>query len=284
MAAYTYDAQVLRRLQLTQLEVYKVFAAFCEKHGLTQFAIYGTTLGAVRHQGFIPWDDDMDIGMPREDYEKFITLAHEEFAEGYEVLDLVHTEGYTLPFAKVSKKNTTFVEDAASNRKYHCGIYIDVYPFDETASDPEEQKKHWHTTYMWARLIALAEYAKVSIPEGMHPVVKAVCSAGCVVAHGIMKVLGLNRKRMYRCFMKAATKYNGKNTGWSLDATTVDVWNTIIPTASLVPVQMMPFEDVMMPQVANTDDYLVRYYDDYMAIPPEEKRHMHPPAVLDFDQ
>ena len=83
MAAYTYDSQVLRRLQLTQLEVYKAFAAFCEKHGLTQFAIYGTTLGAVRHQGFIPWDDDMDIGMPREDYEKFIALAHEDFIEGY---------------------------------------------------------------------------------------------------------------------------------------------------------------------------------------------------------
>lgn len=70
-----YDPQILKRLHEVQVEILKDFETICKKHHLEYFALYGTAIGAVRHQGFIPWDDDIDVGMLREDYEKFLTIA-----------------------------------------------------------------------------------------------------------------------------------------------------------------------------------------------------------------
>ena len=107
-----YNQETLRKLQKTELEILKDFIKICKKYNLTYFATGGTAIGALRHQGFIPWDDDIDVCMLRKDYERFMEVAPKEMGDRYVFMD-THTEKkYPLMFGKMIKKGTSFIEDA----------------------------------------------------------------------------------------------------------------------------------------------------------------------------
>lgn len=124
------DNKVLRKVQLIQLEILKEVVKVCEQHNIHYFLEGGTLLGAVRHQGFIPLDDDLDIGMLREDYEKFIRIAPSSLSQKYELLNWYTDPGYGLPFCKVIKRGTVYLEEKASRSSSKNGIYIDIFPYD----------------------------------------------------------------------------------------------------------------------------------------------------------
>ena len=120
----------LRKLQLTQLEMLKVVDAFCKENDI-QYSLYaGTLLGAVRHQGFIPWDDDLDICMSRENYNRFIELWTKDCPSGYIIQNKENTPEFTQSFTKIRKENTTFLQYEWEREKYHTGIFIDIFPID----------------------------------------------------------------------------------------------------------------------------------------------------------
>ena len=117
------------------LSVMDEIDAFCRENGLTYFLVGGTLLGAVRHKGFIPWDDDMDIGLPRKDYERLIR----EFRSGsgkVRVFDFRNKEDYFWPSAKAVAENTVLYE--LDDRKHPIGVFIDVFPFDGFVGPREE--------------------------------------------------------------------------------------------------------------------------------------------------
>lgn len=120
----------LRKLQLTQLEILDEVVRICEENNLTYYLCGGTLLGAIRHKGFIPWDDDLDISMSREDYNKFCRIAKECLGEKYSFIDYNVEKYYGLCFAKVIKNNTTLLEKNA-NPKVKNGIYVDIFPIDK---------------------------------------------------------------------------------------------------------------------------------------------------------
>ena len=109
-------------------EKVSTFIDICTKLKLRWFAQGGTVLGAVRHQGFIPWDDDLDIGMPRADYDLLMTNAKEWLPEPYEAVCAENDKEYPLPFAKIQDADTTLIE--RMHLKYLGGVYIDVFPLD----------------------------------------------------------------------------------------------------------------------------------------------------------
>lgn len=125
------DTAVLRKLQLTQVEILDEIVSICEKHSLRYYLIYGTLLGAARHQGFIPWDDDLDIGMPREDYDKFTKLCKTELSDKFYLHSIENDNGYWLSFNKVRKNGTAFAESDLENKETHNGIFVDIFPLDE---------------------------------------------------------------------------------------------------------------------------------------------------------
>ena len=120
----------LRQLQLIELDILKEFVRICEKHSLQYYLIGGTLLGAVRHKGFIPWDDDIDVAMPRKDYEKFAVISKSELQPEYFYQNSTTDSGYFLTYAKLRRNNSFFYEERFINSHFHKGIFIDIFPLD----------------------------------------------------------------------------------------------------------------------------------------------------------
>ena len=123
---------VLKKLQETQLEILDEIVRICEKYGLHYFLMFGTLIGAIRHKGFIPWDDDLDIGMPRDDYDKFMEVAKTELDERFYLQNSDTEPRYWLSFANVRKNNTLFDEASLAKmpEDIHKGIFVDIFPLD----------------------------------------------------------------------------------------------------------------------------------------------------------
>lgn len=120
----------LRKLQMVELEILNEFVRLCEKHDLRYYLVGGTLLGAVRHQGFIPWDDDIDVAMPREDYDSFAKIAPQELNSQYFYQSPDTDPHYFLTYAKVRKNGTEVYEERFENSRFHKGIFIDIFPLD----------------------------------------------------------------------------------------------------------------------------------------------------------
>lgn len=121
------------------LNILKAIDAFCAENNLTYYLAYGTLLGAVRHKGFIPWDDDIDICMPRPDYERFISTFKSNNSR-YQVISRVKDKKYPYFFAKVHDTNT--ILDVETTFKFHLGVYVDIFPIDAIPLEKNLQKKY----------------------------------------------------------------------------------------------------------------------------------------------
>lgn len=124
------DNETLRKLQLVELEIANEIKRVCVENNIKYFLESGTLLGAVRHGGFIPWDDDMDIGMMREEYEKFLKIAPEKLSSEFILQTWKNEKDYSLTFAKVRKSDTIFLEYEFKDSSMHNGIWVDIFPYD----------------------------------------------------------------------------------------------------------------------------------------------------------
>lgn len=120
----------LRALQLCELDILRAFAGVCERLGLRYYLVGGTLLGAVRHGGFIPWDDDIDVAMPREDYDRFARIAQAELGPDYFYQSPDTDPHYFLTYAKIRKKGTFFYEERFRDARFEQGVFIDIFPLD----------------------------------------------------------------------------------------------------------------------------------------------------------
>ena len=130
-----------RKLQSVLLNILTAIHAVCEKHNLRYYLIAGTMLGAVRHKGFIPWDDDADIALPRKDYEKLVAHANEWLPEEYELVSGDKEAHYPYQFARIQDKRTTYI--LRRRFDYVGGVPVDVFPLDGMTANPIKQYIHY---------------------------------------------------------------------------------------------------------------------------------------------
>lgn len=123
-------SEEMKRIWAVLMDMYLAFAEVCEKHGLKYFVLGGTMLGAARHNGFIPWDDDLDVGMLREDYERFLKIAPDEFSDPLFFQTPYTDPEYFVSWAKIRNSKTTGISKATCHRKFNQGLFLDIFPMD----------------------------------------------------------------------------------------------------------------------------------------------------------
>ena len=134
---FALSEEELRKVQLEELDILKYVANICEENGIDYFLDWGTLLGAVRHKGFIPWDNDIDIGMLRENYDKFCEVFPKVADENYVLQNWYTDDNWPVSYAKIRKKNTVFITNYVENcqNKELCGFDIDVFVYDDIKND-----------------------------------------------------------------------------------------------------------------------------------------------------
>lgn len=265
------ERNVLEELQQTQLEILLHVKEICEKHNLTYFLIGGTLLGAIRHKGFIPWDDDLDIAMPRRDYEHFLALCKDDLASDYYLHCNKTDPDYWLPFTKIRKNGTVFEENSIKTIHTHKGIFIDVFPLDNANAK-----------------FSLIQSVQARLAKGISSVVIHKRGLNVTKVGGLKrilltllrptridfltrlqtKVMIYNRNNEAPYFVNLGSNYNYKK-------------QTINKDKYYPPVKVQ-FEGHFFDAPSDWDYILKRIYGDYMQLPPPEKRITHNPVRIDF--
>lgn len=269
-----------KRFKTLLLDTFKYTVSICEKYNLKYYVAAGSALGAVRHHDIIPWDDDIDIYMPRDDYEKFRSISHQYISEEYEILSL-DNDGYYLPFIKVSNKNTTIWE----NKMYPfiLGVFVDVFPLDRVDANIEEIHKMVHTYKIKYRnfLRSICNYS-----------INDLCN---MLSHGhirsflksVLKITYFRIKREkylqeFREYDKSMNNPQGDYLvvfGGSYGVKEIYQREWFLDTVE------MDFADMKVKIPKGYDEYLSYLYGDYMTLPPREKQvNKHPHYFIDLSQ
>ncbi len=276
-----YDEVTLKKVQQAELTILKDFMELCDRYGLDYFGIAGTGIGVLRHEGFIPWDDDIDVALPREDFEKFVKYADEELKDKYIVMNAEHNKNYPLMTTRLMMKGTEFREEAIKNIKCELGIFLDIYPFDKISDDPKEFKKQARDAWFWSKILILRSIAFPVL--GFRGIKKIIVYVACAIVHAIMVILRISKKWIYKKAYEASTRYNHYEKTERLDflCDTTPYMN-IYKMSDIYPLDKKPFEDVMLNFPRNMHENLTGMYGDYMQLPPEDKRKNHFPYSLKF--
>ena len=268
-----YTDQDLRKLQLVMLEMLKVFNNFCIKHKL-KYSLYGGTLiGAVRHHGFIPWDDDLDVCMEREDYEHFIQLWKSESIKGFFLQNKETDENFTQTFTKIRKNGTTFLQFESERGKMHTGIFIDIFPHDRIP-----QQYLFRKIYQFYAVIYQL-FTREFVPPKSNLCIKFLSK--------ILLMFTSHKFRMnFRKILEKKLKKYNKDKNLEV-ASTSCLFGIIHPYPSSFwrgQCVAMKFEDEEFLCAPGWHEALRHEFGDYMKLPPEESRQWkHHPIVLDTD-
>ena len=276
-----YDEKTLHRLQQIELEILRDFDELCTENGLSYFGCGGTAIGAVRHHGMIPWDDDIDVGLLRKDYEKFLRIARQKkWRRKYKVVNAATMENYPLMTTRWCKKGTKFKEDALKNIDGDLGIFLDIYCFDNIPDNEVLMKIHGWRSWLWGKLLILYWLDEPVLYFG-GILGKAVTGTSKVIHKG-MRVLHVSPRWLYRHAKRVSGCYNGQETKRANYLHDPKPFISIVDKKDIFPVQRVEFSGQEICVPTDVDAYLSRRFGDYMTMPPEDKRHNHPPYELDL--
>jgi lipopolysaccharide cholinephosphotransferase len=248
------DIQELRQIQTGILD--KVHQ-FCEQHNLRYFLSSGTLIGAVRHKGYIPWDDDIDIYMPRQDYEQFLQTFYDE--EGvYRAINPVTEPHYYYTFAKVVDQRTRMVEKETEG--YEIGVYMDIFPVDYVTEDVQERER----IFKRKKLLYKIRRCKISRSNPLQSKL-----AYFVYRHWPLSVRQVERRIRQLIVHDTPTQTvcNMTEAGPALKG--------CFPAEDIASAVDIEFEGKMYKTMVGYEDYLQRTYGDYMTLPPVEQRVTH---------
>ena len=256
-------------VKLQQLEILKCIDSFCVKNGLNYSLAYGTLIGAVRHKGYIPWDDDIDIMMPRKDYERFIYSFNGTFNH-LSVLSPEIDSDYYAPYANVYDNRTLLTEGINGHRGFQIGIKIDIFPIDYVSGDKET---YFKDMYHVERINYIMYLKRMTLDGCFRKDFKKtikVCLCKFLFSFLPYSFLQNEIKKVVRRHSISSSEY--------VDNVVYNIYSkkcTSFHKTVLGNYIRIPFEGVEFNVIKDYDSVLRRIYGDYMQLPPLEKRVAH---------
>lgn len=259
----------LRALQQRELETLKEVIRICDENNIRYYAIFGTQLGAVRHQGFIPWDDDVDICMSRSDYNRFLEIAPGKLSEGYRLETYANCKNDEVYTARVIDVNTR-VRVHAGKEPVEQSLWVDIWSF---CAVPDNKFVFfcYRMAMLFQRMLVQMSVYKTIIHQGrknrpFHE--KAIMW----VCEHIDFSKCINTKKAKARFEKLADKMDARGGAWLANIWSETKFKHLYAKAWFGDGVMMPFEDIQVCMPEKNHEILSECYGDYMKLPPEEDR------------
>ena len=286
----------LRKIQLLQLEILKEVDRICRKHHIKYTLCGGSLLGAIRHKGFIPWDDDVDISMLRGEYDRFLRVCKKELdPEKYFVQTVDTDPEYRWIYGKIILKGTTYVRAGQESIKSNNGIFIDIFPRDGMSSNVIIGWIQTKCAYLLRKIMYSpvgAVNSKSKLNRQVFRLLRRIKKQDALKILSFIQKLNFNKKtRIVRCWglmgqnekkryelgFRGHLRYT--NTYWrKLSREEKRKRRDGILRVFFTEVMDAPFEDMTAMFTAHYDEWLRFTFDDYMKLPPKEKRVMHQTA------
>lgn len=255
----------LRKLQQAELEMLQEIERICEKNNIVYSIIGGTLLGAVRHGGFIPWDDDADVAMLRSEYDRFVQACSRDLnQEKFYFQDMHHTPGYRWGYGKLRKKGTLFLRQGQENMPYEQGVFVDIFPGDNVPDGTIARKIHNFQSFvlrklMWSEVGQFTE-KNVFIRLLYRVMAKIPAAWNIKQIEKLKNKCNTKKTEMIRTLLFPVPKGKaGYPRKWYEKS---------------IPVQ---FEGIQLHMMEGYKEYLpYKFGEDYMQLPPENQRKLHP--------
>ncbi len=266
------NTKILDKLHRIEKEILDEIVRICDKYELNYFLIGGTLLGAVRHKGFIPWDDDLDIAMPRADYNKLLGLCKHELKDGYSLDYYQNNKFYWTPVAKIRKDNTIYEEkELRNNKETHKGVWVDIFPLDDVRYEGSIFQTIQANLVNWLKLNIVVQLG-YSKPQSYKS--RFACS--------FMRML--NIRKSFEIQEKIMTIWNNKGYNYFVNlGSQYGYKKQTIHKDIFFPPSKLEFEGDCYNAPNDWEFILKRIYGDYMTLPPIEKRINHNPVRIKLD-
>lgn len=246
------------------MEMFDYVDSFCRNEGIKYFLLGGTLIGAVRHKGFIPWDDDIDICMLREDYQKFINSFYDRNGR-YRLICPENDKLYYLPMAKVIDNSTELSEAVPGGE--NLGLYLDVFPIDNCPGDYDDACSFGESLKLYRSIITVKNLSISKDRKMVKNIELLILKIVC---------LPINRRKMINKVISIATKYQGKQTEYVGELLLMPYGKReIYKKEWFSDLIELEFEGKMFYAPIGYHDILSTCFGNYMELPPEEKRVSH---------
>ncbi len=267
----------LNKIQKIELDILKEVDQLCREHNIKYFVIGGTMLGAVRHKGFIPWDDDIDIGMLREDYEAFLDIAEKELASPYKLLTYRNSNSHHYYFSHVVNKNYSVRRLGSIDRRVE-NVWIDVYPIDKFPSNKLAQNYFFLVLQFYRFMYHLGFFEQINLARPGRPFYQRII---LFVLKKVYKIINIDGAYWRSKLDRQLKRLNENNGDCFINFIGMQGKRELFKKAVFFPTNQYVFEDMVVEGPRDYENYLSQLYGDWKK-PPITKV-VHPMEIVETD-
>lgn len=270
----------LKKIQKIELDILKEFIRICDKHDLRYYLVEGSMLGAVRHQGMIPWDDDIDVALFREDYDEFLKVAADELSFPYEIRHYSKTEGHIDYIAQVVD-TTTCIESPYRRDVERKPLWVDIFVIDGFPAGKVSAMLRKGHLLSRKLLLMWSNMNHFVVNRAKRPTYERIL---IWIGDTLDTSRFLSTEKHLKKMDRAMRSCDSEKTGCTVNFMSEYKWRTVFPVDWYGEGRMVPFDGITVRIPDRSEDILTAIYGDYMKLPPEDQRYKHSMTVISLGE